>query len=134
MQVYSHSYWLVIFCTTNRSRVLARDSWQTFENSWKKSQFLMNTLYMINLQAREDLLELKLRELRLQQQRLGTIISTSAPIGVFGTVTSRHFRIMPESTNQPTDILTDRHTDRWTLGWFIGKLHISISPSTPIGA
>ena len=33
MRVYSHSYWLVIFCTTNSSRVLARERWQTFENS-----------------------------------------------------------------------------------------------------
>ena len=30
------------FCTTNRSRVLAREMWQTFE---KKTQYLMNTLY-----------------------------------------------------------------------------------------
>ena len=33
MQVYSHSYWLVIFSTTNSCRVLARDRWQTFKNS-----------------------------------------------------------------------------------------------------
>ena len=33
MGVYSHSYWLVSFCTTNSSRVLARERWQTFENS-----------------------------------------------------------------------------------------------------
>ena len=32
-----HSYWLVIFCTTNSSRVLARERWQTFENSLKKN-------------------------------------------------------------------------------------------------
>ena len=44
-QVYSHSYWLEIFCTTNSSRVLARERRQTFENSWKKTQYLMNTLY-----------------------------------------------------------------------------------------
>ena len=42
--VYNYSYWLVIFCTTNSSRVLARERWQTFENSWKKTQYLMNTL------------------------------------------------------------------------------------------
>ena len=36
MRVYSHSYWLVIFCTTNSSRVLARERWQTFENSLGK--------------------------------------------------------------------------------------------------
>ena len=36
-----------IFCTTNSSRVLARERWQTFENSWKKTQYLMNTLYQI---------------------------------------------------------------------------------------
>ena len=48
MQVYSHSYWLVFFCTTNSSRVLARERWQTFENSWKKTQYLMNTLYLLS--------------------------------------------------------------------------------------
>ena len=47
MRVYSHSYWLVIFCTTNCSRVLARESWQTFANFKKKTQYLMNTLYYI---------------------------------------------------------------------------------------
>ena len=36
MRVYSHSYWLVIFCTTNSSRVLAMERWQTFKNSMKK--------------------------------------------------------------------------------------------------
>ena len=45
MRVYSHSYWLVIFCTTNSSRVLARERWQIFENSWKKTQYFMNNLY-----------------------------------------------------------------------------------------
>ena len=35
---------LAFFCTTNSSRVLARERWQTFENSWKKIQYLMNTL------------------------------------------------------------------------------------------
>ena len=43
------SYWLVIFRTTNSSRVLARERWQTFVNSWKKTQYLMNTLYMRKL-------------------------------------------------------------------------------------
>ena len=43
---HSHSYWLIIFCTTNRSRVLARERWQTFENSWKKTQHLMNNLFI----------------------------------------------------------------------------------------
>ena len=37
MRVYSHSFWLVIFLTTNSSRVLARERWQTFENSREKS-------------------------------------------------------------------------------------------------
>ena len=46
MQVYSNSYWLAIVCTTNSSRVLARERWQTFEKSWKKTQYLMNTLYI----------------------------------------------------------------------------------------
>ena len=40
MRVYSHSYWLVIFCVTNSSRVLERKRWQTLENSWKKTQYL----------------------------------------------------------------------------------------------
>ena len=38
MQVYRYSYWLVIFCTTNSSRLLARERWQTFENSWKECE------------------------------------------------------------------------------------------------
>ena len=37
MRVYSLSYWLVIFCTTNSSQLLARERWHTFENSWKKT-------------------------------------------------------------------------------------------------
>ena len=37
MRVYSHFYWLVIFYITNSSRVLVRERWQTFENSWKKT-------------------------------------------------------------------------------------------------
>ena len=49
MGVYSHSYWLVIFCTTNSNRVLARERWQTFENSWKNTKYLMNTLYYLQL-------------------------------------------------------------------------------------
>ena len=48
MRVYNHSSWLVIFCTTNKSRVLAGERWQIFENSWKETQYLMNTLYIIN--------------------------------------------------------------------------------------
>ena len=32
------------FCTTNSSRVLARERWQTSENSWKKTQYLMNKI------------------------------------------------------------------------------------------
>ena len=35
-----------LFCTTNSSGVLARGRWQTFENFWEKTQYLMNTLYM----------------------------------------------------------------------------------------
>ena len=45
IRAYSHYCLLVIFCTTNSSRVLVRESWQTFENSCKKTQYLMNTLY-----------------------------------------------------------------------------------------
>ena len=32
-RVCSHFYWPIIFCTTNSSRVPARERWQTFENS-----------------------------------------------------------------------------------------------------
>ena len=49
MRVYSHSYWLAILSTTYSSRVLARERWQTLENSWKKTQYLMNTLYIHRL-------------------------------------------------------------------------------------
>ena len=36
------------FCTANRSPVLARERWQTFENSWKKNpQYLLITLYKL---------------------------------------------------------------------------------------
>ena len=34
-----------IFCTTNSSRVLVKERWQTFENSLKKTQCLIFTLY-----------------------------------------------------------------------------------------
>ena len=48
MRVYSHSYWLVIFCTTNSSRVLARrERWQTFDNSWKNTIFNEQPVYCI---------------------------------------------------------------------------------------
>ena len=47
MRVHSHSYWLVIFFTTNSSRVLARERSQIFESSWKKKWYLMNTLHHI---------------------------------------------------------------------------------------
>ena len=40
--VYSHSYWLGIFCTTNSSPVLERERWQNVV----KTQFFLNTLYM----------------------------------------------------------------------------------------
>ena len=43
-QCECHSYWLVIFCTPNSSRVLARERWQTFENSWKKTQYLIYSI------------------------------------------------------------------------------------------
>ena len=42
---------LLTFCTTNNSRVLVRERWQTFENSWKKTQYILNTLYVINVYA-----------------------------------------------------------------------------------
>ena len=37
MRVYSYSNCLVIFCTANCSRVLARERWQTFGNSREKN-------------------------------------------------------------------------------------------------
>ena len=48
MRVYSHSYWLVISCTTNSSRVLARERWQTFEKH-PVFQFVSNLLFGLNL-------------------------------------------------------------------------------------
>ena len=45
VRVYSHSYWLAISWTTNNSPLLARERLQSFENSWQKTQYLMNTLY-----------------------------------------------------------------------------------------
>ena len=45
--VYSHSYWLAVFFPTNNSSpVPARERPQNIENSWKKSQYFMNTLYL----------------------------------------------------------------------------------------
>ena len=34
------------FPRKDSSPVLARERWQAFENSWKKTQYLMNTLYI----------------------------------------------------------------------------------------
>ena len=34
--------WAGLFCTTNSRRVLARERWQTFDNYWEKTQYLMN--------------------------------------------------------------------------------------------
>ena len=44
MRMYSHSYWLVFFV-----QPLAAECWRGkgFENSWKKTQYLMNTLYKV---------------------------------------------------------------------------------------
>ena len=33
MRVYGHYYLLVVFCTTNSSQEVARERWQSFENS-----------------------------------------------------------------------------------------------------
>ena len=49
MRVYSHSYLLVSFCTNNSSGLMVRERWQTSEISWKKTQYLMNTLYIIKV-------------------------------------------------------------------------------------
>ena len=38
MRVYSHSCWLVTFCTTNSSQVLVRQRLQNIENSWENKQ------------------------------------------------------------------------------------------------
>ena len=45
MRVYSHSYWLVIFCTTNSIPVLARGRWQTFEK--KNAIFKEHPVYFL---------------------------------------------------------------------------------------
>ena len=37
MRVYSHSYWLALFCTTNNSPVLAREKSQNTGNLWKNT-------------------------------------------------------------------------------------------------
>ena len=39
-RVYTHSYWLTIFCTTNGKQVLAKERWQNFENYCKKDALL----------------------------------------------------------------------------------------------
>ena len=44
-RVYSHSYWLTTFCTTNSSPVLAKQRSQNIEHSWKITQYLMDILY-----------------------------------------------------------------------------------------
>ena len=46
MWVYSHSYWLIIFCTINRSRVPVRERRQTLEDSWGRTQHFLSTLYL----------------------------------------------------------------------------------------
>ena len=48
-QVHNHSYWLAIFWTTNSSTVLARESLQNYENSWKKKHKDLSILqYEVN--------------------------------------------------------------------------------------
>ena len=39
------------FCTANSSPVLARERLKNIDNSWKKNQYLMNTLYFIAYNA-----------------------------------------------------------------------------------
>ena len=47
LNVHSHNYWLTIFCTTNSSSPgLARKRSQNIENSWEKTQYWINTLYL----------------------------------------------------------------------------------------
>ena len=41
-----------LFCTTNSRRVLARERWETLKNSWEKTQYLMNTLYLFAVRYR----------------------------------------------------------------------------------
>ena len=46
-RVYSHSYWLTIFCTTNSSPVLSNERPQNIENSWEKNTiFNEHSLYL----------------------------------------------------------------------------------------
>ena len=51
MRMYSHSYWLANFCTTNSSSVLARERWQNNENSREKTQFFLNTITIERLRT-----------------------------------------------------------------------------------
>ena len=39
LSVYSHSYWPAIFCATNSSPVLERESWHNIENSGNNTIF-----------------------------------------------------------------------------------------------
>ena len=50
MKVYSYSYWLTIHCATYSSPVmLAKERSKNIENSRKKTQYLINTLYLLFL-------------------------------------------------------------------------------------
>ena len=46
--LYSHSFWLTIFCQTNSSPVLARERSKNIENSWEKSTIINEHLVSAN--------------------------------------------------------------------------------------
>ena len=84
MRVYSHSYWLVFFCTTNSSRMLASEMWQTIENSWEKTQYFKNTLYLQEVLQTSTRRKLTTRHLPRPRGWLGGISRsgpTSTPCG-----------------------------------------------------
>ena len=81
------NYQLVIFCTTNSSRVLARERWLTYQNSWKKTQYLLNTLYIKLLLFLESNYELVLNKSdNLAQSLIEGVTSLLPQMSVFWVV------------------------------------------------
>jgi len=84
-----HSYWLVIFCTTKSSRVLARERWQTFKNSWKKNSIFnehsivcycyLNCWFLKSLDIQRLLVLIDMRNWCGMEMERNKINTTSAP-------------------------------------------------------
>ena len=79
MRVYSHSYWLVVFCTTNSSRVLAKGEKANFREFLEKNTiFNKHTVHVYvytrslqkNLYKRKLTFDLSVLELELDLARL----------------------------------------------------------------